>query len=301
MSPSASAIQARRWPGSRRSASSKTLPTVTSRPAVMSQAYQRFTARGAAGRAHGSGRDHGYRGPGPRGRSPDYRGRALGDPDIMVAFDAGYDLTRLAWLLRDLPVEVLGRLRSDRVMYFPAPERAPGANGRPPRPGAALRLADPGTWPEPAQRTVTVTSRYGTAQATAWARLHQKLTIRAGWEDHDGGLPVVEGTLIRLHVIDHPPGFRPLEPMWLWSSRPAAGPGEVNRIWQAYLRRASTSSTPSGSSSRPSAGPALSSATPPPPTAGPGSSSPATPSSGSPGPSPPASGSPGSSPARPAA
>jgi hypothetical protein len=41
-----------------------------------------------------------------------------GDPDILVVFDAGYDLTRLAWLLRDLPVEVLGLLRSDRVMYL---------------------------------------------------------------------------------------------------------------------------------------------------------------------------------------
>ncbi len=37
-----------------------------------------------------------------------------GDPDILVVFDSGYDLTRLAWLLRDLPVEVAGRLRSDR-------------------------------------------------------------------------------------------------------------------------------------------------------------------------------------------
>jgi hypothetical protein len=163
---------------------------------------------------------------------------ADGDPDIMVVFDAGYDLTRLAWLLADLPVEVTGRLRSDRVLYFPAPQRQAGANGRPPRHGAALRLADPLTWPEPAQRTVTVTSRYGTAQAMAWARLHQKLTSRAGWEDHDGGpLPVIEGTLIRLHVIDHLPGYRALEPMWLWSSRPDAGPDEVNRIWQAYLRR----------------------------------------------------------------
>ena len=43
-----------------------------------------------------------------------------GDPDILVVFDAGYDLTRLAWLLRDLPAEVTGRLRSDRVVYFPA-------------------------------------------------------------------------------------------------------------------------------------------------------------------------------------
>ena len=51
-----------------------------------------------------------------------------GDPDILVIFDAGYDLTRLAWLLADLPVEVLGRLRSDRVMYFPAPPRPPGTN-----------------------------------------------------------------------------------------------------------------------------------------------------------------------------
>jgi hypothetical protein len=162
---------------------------------------------------------------------------ADGDPGIMVAFDSGYDLTRLAWLLRDLPVEVLGRLRSDRVMYFPAPQRVPGANGRPPRHGAALRLADPGTWPEPAHRTVTVTSRYGSAQAMAWSRLHQKLTSRAGWEDHDGSLPVIEGTLIRLHVTDHLPGYRTLEPMWLWSSRPDADPDEVNRIWQSYLRR----------------------------------------------------------------
>jgi hypothetical protein len=160
---------------------------------------------------------------------------ADGDPDIMVIFDAGYDLTRLAWLLDDLPVEVTGRLRSDRVMYFPP--RPAGTNGRPPRHGAALRLADPQTWPEPAHRTVTVTSRYGTVQAMAWARLHQKLASRAGWEDHDGPLPVIEGTLIRLHVTSHLPGYRLLEPMWLWSSRPGARPDEVDCIWQAYLRR----------------------------------------------------------------
>ena len=35
-----------------------------------------------------------------------------GDPDILVVFDSGYDLTRLAWLLNDLPVEVTGRLRA---------------------------------------------------------------------------------------------------------------------------------------------------------------------------------------------
>jgi len=39
-----------------------------------------------------------------------------GDEDILVVFDAGYDVTRLAWLLADLPVELCGRLRSDRVL-----------------------------------------------------------------------------------------------------------------------------------------------------------------------------------------
>ncbi len=70
MSPSTRAIQVRAWPGSRRSASSKTLPMVTSRPAVMSQAYQRFTARGRAGLlAPGSGRMtcSGVRRPRPSG------------------------------------------------------------------------------------------------------------------------------------------------------------------------------------------------------------------------------------------
>jgi hypothetical protein len=159
-----------------------------------------------------------------------------GDPGILVVFDSGYDLTRLAWLLADLPAEVAGRLRSDRVMYFPAPPREPGANGRPSRHGAAFRLADPATWPAPAVTTTTQTTRYGTAAAAAWGRLHQRLASRAGWEDHRGELPVIEGTLIRL-AVGHLPGDRSPAPLWLWSSRAGTCAGEVNRTWQAFLRR----------------------------------------------------------------
>ena len=159
-----------------------------------------------------------------------------GAPDILVVFDSGYDLTRLAWLLKDLPVEITGRLRSDRVMYFPAPQRRAGTNGRPVRHGAAFKLASERSWPDPAVTAVTETTRYGTARATAWARLHQRLASRAGWEDHDGDLPVIEGTLIRLHV-DHLPGNRSPEPLWLWSSRAGTSAGEVTRTWQAFLRR----------------------------------------------------------------
>jgi len=63
-----------------------------------------------------------------------------GDPDMLVVFDAGYDVTRLAFLLADLPVELLGRLRSDRVLYFPPPPRR---RGRGSGLGPAAPPADP--------------------------------------------------------------------------------------------------------------------------------------------------------------
>ena len=162
-----------------------------------------------------------------------------GNPDVLVVFDSGYDLTRLAWLLADLPVEIMGRLRSDRVMYFPAPPRPArpaGTGGRPPRHGAALKLSDPQTWAVPSVTTSTQTARYGTARAMAWGRLHQQLASRGGWEGHDGPLPVIEGTLIRL-AVDHLPGDRSPEPLWLWSSRAQTSTAEVDRTWQAFLRR----------------------------------------------------------------
>ena len=155
-----------------------------------------------------------------------------GDPPILVIFDAGYDPMRLAYQLADLPVEILGRLRSDRVLHFPVPQRRPGTNGRPLRHGREFALADPATWPAPRAATTTETTRYGTAAAQAWDRLHPRLTRRSAWLDHDGPLPVIEGTLIRLQV-DHLPGDRDPKPVWLWCSRTGAPPGEVDRLWQA--------------------------------------------------------------------
>src|SRR5437773_2539402 len=159
-----------------------------------------------------------------------------GDPAILVIFDAGYDIPRLSFLLADLPAEVLGRLRSDRVMKLPAPPRQPHALGRPREHGGELALADPATWPVPQVATSTVTSRYGIAVAAAWDRVHPRLTHRSAWLDHDGPLPVIEGTLIRLQV-DHLPGDRDPKPVWLWSSRAGANPDQVDRLWQAFLRR----------------------------------------------------------------
>jgi DDE superfamily endonuclease len=56
-----------------------------------------------------------------------------GDPEIWIVGDTGYDGARLAFLLADLPVRVLVRVRSDRVMAFPAAATARGRR-RTPRP-----------------------------------------------------------------------------------------------------------------------------------------------------------------------
>ncbi len=159
-----------------------------------------------------------------------------GDPDILIVVDAGYDAPRLAFLLADLPVEVLGRLRSDRVLRRPAPPRLPGTSGRPPKHGGEFRFADPATWHEPDTITTTPTARYGTVTATSWDRMHPRLTHRAAWLDHTGELPIIEGTLIRLRV-EHLPGDRDPKPVWLWSSATGTTPADVDRLWQAFLRR----------------------------------------------------------------
>jgi hypothetical protein len=159
-----------------------------------------------------------------------------GDPTIWIVLDSGYDVTRLAFLLADLPVMLIGRLRSDRVLARPVEPRRPDARGRPRRHGPVLVLADPITWPAPEHTSSTDTTRYGTAQASAWHRCHPRLEHRGPWRDHHGELPIIEGTLIRLQV-EHLPGDRTPKPLWLWTSNPAATGIDIDRAWQAFLRR----------------------------------------------------------------
>jgi hypothetical protein len=159
-----------------------------------------------------------------------------GDPPILIVTDAGYDVTRLAFVLADLPVELVGRIRSDRVMLRPAPPRLPGTVGRPCKHGGVFTLAEQDSWHTPDQATHTDTTRYGHAEALAWDRLHPRLTHRGPWLDHDGELPVIEGTVIRL-TVEHLPGDRDPKPVWLWSSVTAASAELVDLLWQAFLRR----------------------------------------------------------------
>lgn len=159
-----------------------------------------------------------------------------GDPEIWIVGDSGYDGPRLAFLLADLPVGVLVRMRSDRVLAFPAPPRAPGALGRGKRHGARFEFKDPHTWPTPAHSTTTDTTRYGAAHARSWDRLHPTLTRTGSWTDHKGQLPIMEGTVIRLHV-DRLPGTGTPKPLWLWHCATATTTGQMDRLWQMFLRR----------------------------------------------------------------
>jgi hypothetical protein len=159
---------------------------------------------------------------------------AGGDPPVLVVLDAGYDVIRLAFLLRDLPVQLLARIRSDRV--FHAPPEAYAGTGRPVRHGPAMKLDDPATWPTPDHTATDMHERYGSVAVTAWGRYHPQLQRRAGWAQHPGPLPIVEGSLIHVRV-DRLPGERRPKPMWLWHCHPHVADLDVLRLFRAFLRR----------------------------------------------------------------
>jgi len=161
-----------------------------------------------------------------------------GDADILIVMDSGYDGTRLAHVLADLPVEIVVRIRSDRVMLRdPGPPRSTPRGGRPRRHGGVLTLAKPDTWHTPHTATSTRTTRYGKANALAWDRMHPRLQRRGPWLEYtDAELPVLHGTLIRLQV-EHLPGEREAKPLWLWSSTTSLTSDDVDVRWQVFLRR----------------------------------------------------------------
>jgi hypothetical protein len=159
---------------------------------------------------------------------------AEGHPPILVVFDAGYDVVRLAWLLADLPMQLLGRVRSDRV--FAARPASYAGTGRPPRHGRLLKCDEASTWPAPDAAATDVHTRYGTVAVQAWSRLHPRLTRRGGWASHAGRLPIVEGTLIHIKV-DRLPGDRTPKPVWLWHSHPEADQLDLQRAFRIFLRR----------------------------------------------------------------
>lgn len=89
-----------------------------------------------------------------------------------------------------------------------------------------------------AQQAMTTadTHRYGQARAQAWDRLHPRLTHRSAGREHTGPLPIIEGTVIRL-CVDHLPSGGEAKPVWLWCPKWMQFGADVDRCWQAFLRR----------------------------------------------------------------
>jgi len=158
-----------------------------------------------------------------------------GDPLIVVAMDSGYDIVRLSFLLADLPVVLVGRIVSSRVFYGPPGARRGDHPGRAPRHGARAELARPGTLGEPALSHLQEHERYGQVIVEAWAALHPKLERRAAWAEHQGPVPIVEGSVIRIRAA-RLPGDRDPDPIWLFTTGPLTL-DLLNTYWRTYLRR----------------------------------------------------------------
>lgn len=83
-----------------------------------------------------------------------------GDADILVVMDTGHDVTRLTYVLADLPLELVGRLRSDRVMLRDAgPRCSTPRGGQPSKHGGVLASSKPTSWHTPDQATACGTTR----------------------------------------------------------------------------------------------------------------------------------------------
>ena len=168
------------------------------------------------------------------------RMRAAGQAGIpLYVLDAGYDEAPLTWDLRGHldRVQVLVRLRNDRVLYRDPPPRVPGRAGRPRIHGSGsdrFECKNPATWGPPGQELAVDDEKYGHVSVMSWDGLHPKLFCRGRFAGFSKP-PVIRCHLVRVTVTRLPNGRAVPGPLWLWW----AGPGipDLDLIWRAYLHR----------------------------------------------------------------
>jgi hypothetical protein len=167
--------------------------------------------------------------------------RAAGEARIpLYVFDGGYSEAPLTWDLRDhlKEVQILVRVRGDRVLYRDPPPRVPGTTGRPrvhgAREGGRFECSNPATWGTPDRELALDDDRYGQVSVKAWGGLHPKLFCRGRFAGF-AKPPVIRCHLIRVTVTRLPGGRKVPGPLWLWW----AGPGvpDLDLIWRAYIHR----------------------------------------------------------------
>ena len=157
----------------------------------------------------------------------------------LYVHDAGYDEAPLTWDLREHldQVQILVRLRNDRVLYRDPPPRPPGRPGRPRKHGSGadrFECKNPATWGPPDQELSLHDDRYGQVSVMSWSGLHPKLFCRgrfAGFAEP----PVIKSHIIRVTVTRLPNGRKVPGPLWLWWAGPGAP--DLDLCWRAYLHR----------------------------------------------------------------
>jgi hypothetical protein len=154
----------------------------------------------------------------------------------------------LLWILVKIPSWVMQRVQLGGGRSFlgslvrgfiayktfglrPVGPQPSGTTGRPRRHGGEFAFGDPATWGDPEVTIETMTRLYGPALIWAWERLRLRLTHRIAWAGHDGTLPILEGTVIRLQVEWLPSSATP-KPVWLWHSRTGLDYTEVDLAQQ---------------------------------------------------------------------
>jgi hypothetical protein len=150
----------------------------------------------------------------------------------LFLFDTGYNSVALAEGLKDMPVAILVRLRSDRCFYGdPPPSRG---RGRPFRHGAKMAFKDPATWPEPAEEHTEQDQQYGTVRVRAWSGLHSVPQNHSA-RGTRGPRPIVRGTVILVEVSRLPGWTRKPQSLWLFHYGPDSP--DLALLWRAYVHR----------------------------------------------------------------
>ncbi len=156
----------------------------------------------------------------------------------LFVFDAGYDAIALGHELACERVEVLCRIRDDRVFYDDPPphaNRPPSSGGRPPRHGKRMKCSNEASWRAPDATCSIHDERYGTVRSSAWHGLHPRLSGRGHWADH-AVPPIVRGSVIRVDVEHLPKSSGGVKKtLWLWWS--GEGEPDLERCVRAYLHR----------------------------------------------------------------
>ncbi len=145
----------------------------------------------------------------------------------IVAADAKYGNHPFLEALKDQPCGIVVRLRKDRVLFRPAPERKPGTRGRPRKHGARFAFKEPDTWGEADEFVALQHPRWGSVEIRRWNDLH-------AWQSVDTWFDVLQ---VQAHLEkDEPPA-----PLWLaWQAPPTMPKGvqvSAETIWQAYQHR----------------------------------------------------------------